>query len=99
MGSRRPDDLDSVSWVRRRDAALLVVRGVTFHTAWRVALVVGTLLTLSNQGDVVVRGEATAMTWVRMGCNHAIPFVVASIGYLAPLRRAGTAGDRPTPSC
>ncbi len=76
-----------VSWVTRREAVALMLRGVTFHTAWRVALVVGTILTLVNQGEVIAWGDATALTWVRVGFNFAVPYVVASIGYLAPLRR------------
>jgi hypothetical protein len=79
----------SPTWVRRRDAVALITRGVTFHTASRVALVVGTLLTVVNQGEIIWHGEQTAMTWLRVVFNYAIPYVVASIGYLAPLRRPG----------
>jgi hypothetical protein len=75
-----------VTWVRWRDAVVLVLRGVTFHTASRVALVVGTLLTAVNQGHVIAGGDATTATWVRVGFNFVVPYVVASIGYLAPLR-------------
>ncbi len=82
VGSR-----DGLSWDRRRDALILILRGVTFHTASRVALVVGTLLTVVNQGEVLLHGEQTAVTWVRVAFNYAIPYFVASIGYLAPLRR------------
>ena len=65
---------------------MLVLRGVTFHTASRVALVVGTLLTVINQGEVVMTGQQTTATFVRIACNYLIPYTVASIGYLAPLR-------------
>lgn len=74
------------SWARRRDAARLILSGATFHTASRVAVVVGAILTLVNQGEVLLRGEATAMTWVRAAFNFVVPYLVASIGYLAPLR-------------
>lgn len=73
-------------WSRRRDAVRLILAGVTFRTASRVALVVGTILTAINQGSVIVGGDATIATWVRVACNYAIPYVVASIGYLAPSR-------------
>jgi hypothetical protein len=79
----------SASWFRRRDAVRLILRGVTFHTASRVALVVGTLLTIVNQGAIIVHGDQTSLTWVRVAANYAIPYVVASIGYLTPLRRRG----------
>lgn len=64
----------------------MVLRGVTFPTCSRVALVVGTILTLVNQGSVIVGGDATAVTWVRVGVNYLVPFIVSSIGYLAPFR-------------
>ena len=74
------------AWTTRREALGLIVRGVTFHTASRVALVVGTLLTLVNQGEVILNGQQTAATYVRVAFNYLIPYAVASIGYLAPLR-------------
>lgn len=77
-----------LTWVRRRQAVLLILRGATFHTASRVALVVGTLLTVINQGEVVVNGQQTAATFVRIAFNYLIPYTVASIGYLAPFRAA-----------
>ena len=64
----------------------LILRGVTFPTASRVSLVVGTLLTAVNQATVLLHGDATAVTTVRIAFNYAIPYVVASIGYLAPFR-------------
>lgn len=70
----------------RRDAVRLIVAGATFHTASRVAVVVGTLLTVVNQAGVILGGEATRVTAVRVVFNYLIPYVVASIGYLAPFR-------------
>ena len=67
----------------------MILRGVTFTTCARIALVVGTILSVINQGSVVVEGDATAMTWVRVAFNYLVPFVVSSIGYLAPFRRRG----------
>ncbi len=73
-------------WSTPAQACRLVLRGVTFNTCARVALVVGTILTLVNQGSVILGGDATAATWVRVGVNYAVPFIVSSIGYLAPFR-------------
>lgn len=94
MGDEPRARREEISWTRRREAVVLIARGVTFHTASRVALVVGTLLTVVNQGEVFLHAEQTAGTWVRVGFNYAIPYVVASVGYLAPLRRLPSA---PTP--
>ena len=80
-------DVGTHSWATWSEWVGLMLRGVTARTASRVAVVVGTLLSAINQGQVIVDGKATALTWVRVGFNYVIPFTVASIGYLAPLRR------------
>jgi hypothetical protein len=74
------------SWTTTRDAIILIVRGVTFHTASRIALVVGTILSAVNQGTIIANGDAVAATWIRVAVNYLVPFTVASIGYLAPFR-------------
>ncbi|MFN0090040.1 MAG: nitrate/nitrite transporter NrtS [Acidimicrobiales bacterium] len=75
------------AWSTVADAAKLILRGVTFHTASRVALVVGTLLSLVNQGSVIAAGNANAVTGARVAVNYLVPFTVASIGYLSPFRQ------------
>ena len=67
----------------------MILRGVTFTTCARIALVVGTILSVVNQGSVIVEGDATTTTWLRVAFNYFVPFVVSSIGYLAPFRRRG----------
>lgn len=49
----------------------------------RIALVVGLVLTLVNQGDVVIGGDATSLTWVKIALNFCVPFVVSNLGLLA----------------
>ena len=73
-------------WSTRVDGCRLIIRGVTFRTCSRVALVVGTILSVVNQGSVILDGDATRMTWVRVAVNYLIPFLVSSIGYIAPFR-------------
>jgi hypothetical protein len=75
------------SWSSPLEAVALIARGYTFKTASKVAIVVGTLLTLVNQATVIAAGHVGPVTWVRVGFNYAIPYTVASIGYLAPFRR------------
>jgi hypothetical protein len=79
------------AWSTSIDACRLILRGVTFHTCIRVALVVGTVLTLVNQGSVIAGGDSPAVTWVRVGVNYLVPFLVSSVGYLAPFRDRGEA--------
>jgi hypothetical protein len=66
---------------------VLIAKGVTFRTASKIALVVGTLLTVVNQGSVIASGDASLATWVRTVANYLIPYIVASVGYLTPFRR------------
>ena len=73
-------------WRSPWEAIVLIARGVTFHTAARVALVVGTILTVVNQGSVMVGGDSTIATWIRVVVNYLVPYLVSSIGYLAPCR-------------
>jgi len=54
-----------------------------------IALVVGTLLTLANQGDVLLAGQATAATVLKVATNYLTPFAVSNLGPLSV---------RPTPS-
>jgi len=49
----------------------------------RIALVVGLLLTLINQGAVITSGHATAATWLRCGLNLVVPFLVSNAGLLS----------------
>lgn len=78
---------DAPSWSRPTEAVLLFLRGATASTAWRVALLVGALLSAVNQGTVVLDGAATTATWVRIAFNFVVPYVVASIGFLSACRQ------------
>jgi hypothetical protein len=51
-----------------------------------IALVVGTILTLINQLDVILKGDAIALTWVKAGLNYCVPFIVSNLGLLAGKR-------------
>jgi hypothetical protein len=52
----------------------------------RIALVVGVLLTLINQGTVIGSGHATTATWLRCGLNFVVPFLVSNAGLLSGRR-------------
>src|SRR5947208_1255182 len=51
-----------------------------------IALVVGTILSLINQGSVIFGGHATDATWLRVGLNYVVPFCVSSSGFYASQR-------------
>jgi hypothetical protein len=74
------------TWERPAEAVGLLLRGRTVRTACPTALVVGTVLSAVNQGFIVIEGQATIGTWVRIAVNYVVPFAVASTGYLAARR-------------
>jgi hypothetical protein len=73
-------------WTRPLEAVALVLRGRTARVAVPVAAVVGTVISMVNQGDVVITGQANAVTWVRIAVNYVVPFIVASVAYLSACR-------------
>jgi len=48
--------------------------------------VVGTILTVINQLDVIVKGDADTLTWIKCGLNYCVPFIVSNLGLLAGKR-------------
>ncbi|MDA8074275.1 MAG: nitrate/nitrite transporter NrtS [Actinomycetota bacterium] len=74
-------------WSSPREACVLIARGYTFRTGVVVASVVGTILSSVNEGTVIASGHLGVSTWARVAANYLVPFVVASVGYLAPFRR------------
>jgi hypothetical protein len=52
------------------------------------AALVGVVLTVINQGDVIVHGDATALTGVKVCLNFVVPFIVSNLGVLAGDRSA-----------
>lgn len=54
-----------------------------------VAVLVGTILFLINQADVVFSGQATAATWIKIGLSYAVPFLVSNYGIVVGSRRSG----------
>ena len=48
----------------------------------RIAIVVGTILTAINQGDVLLAGRwSPALAW-KLPLTYAVPFIVATLGAL-----------------
>ena len=48
----------------------------------RIALVVGIVLTAINQLDVILGGDAVALTYVKCAMNFVVPFIVSNLGLL-----------------
>lgn len=65
------------------DAARYCVRPDRLRRTVTIALVVGTFLTLANQGDVLLASAATGATAVKIIANYLTPFVVSNLGLLS----------------
>jgi hypothetical protein len=66
-----------------RQCVAYCVQPVHLRRTFRIAVAVGVLLTVINQLDVIVAGEATATTWVKSALNFVVPFVVSNLGLLS----------------
>ncbi len=54
----------------------------------RIALVVGSILFVVNQMDVVLSGGATSGTWIKVATTYVVPFCVANMGIIGARRDA-----------
>jgi hypothetical protein len=72
--------------MRTGDALRICFRREHLRRTITIALVVGTILTLINQLDVIVKGDADTLTWVKCGLNFCVPFIVSNLGLLAGKR-------------
>ena len=69
-----------------RDVLEIVLDPAHLRSTVKIALVVGCVLTVINQLDVFLRGDATAATFVKTALNFCVPFVVSNLGLLAGKR-------------
>jgi hypothetical protein len=69
-----------------REALRICFKREHLRRTVKIALVVGTILTLINQLDVILKGDATSLTWVKAGLNYCVPFIVSNLGLLAGKR-------------
>jgi len=76
-------------WSTVGEAVRLCLRRSTLRRTLLIAAIVGTLLSLVNQGSVIFGGDANAATWLRVAANYLIPFCVSSAGFLAATREKG----------
>ena len=75
------------TWSTPLEALRIVFLRTTLRKTVRIALIVGTILSLINQAGVVFGGDANAVTWIRVGANYLVPFCVSSLGFLSATRR------------
>ena len=52
-----------------------------------IAIIVGTWLTLFNQGEVLWAGQVSSTLLLKVFLNYLTPFVVANLGLLSSVRK------------
>ncbi|MGH2618255.1 MAG: nitrate/nitrite transporter NrtS [Thermomicrobiales bacterium] len=62
-----------------REALRICLRPEHLRRTLSVALVVGTTMTIINQADVILGGDATTGTWIKAILNYC-PVVVSNLG-------------------
>lgn len=79
--------MGDLRWQTPLQAAKLIFTGATVLATWRIALVVGTILSVVNQLGPMMDDPDSWLTWTRVAFNYLVPFVVASVGYLTAYRQ------------
>ena len=67
------------------DAWRSVRRPIVFRRCATIALAVGTLLSIVNQGDAIVAGQFDLRVALKIVANYVIPFVVSNLGAMTSL--------------
>lgn len=75
------------TWRTVREAWTVVAYGPHLRKTISIALFVGTVLFCINQLDVVLRGNATTVVWVKSAVTYLVPFSVSNAGVLVGTRR------------
>ena len=88
MAEPGPDEASATAGGLRA-ALTYCARPAHLRRTIRIALVVGVVLTAINQLDVLLGGDATALTYVKCLMNFVVPFVVSNLGLLAGRAQRG----------
>ena len=78
-------------------AAAMIARcapGTTLRPCLPVAAVVGCVLSAINEGARIASGHTGWPTWVQVGLNFVVPFLVSSYGYLSATQSAAVDRQR-----
>ncbi len=73
-------------WNRPHEALWQFLCGATFRTCAPIAVVVGTVLSLVNQGDVLAMGMGSSAVVLKIAFNYMVPYVTSSTGALLAVR-------------
>ncbi|HKA05327.1 MAG TPA: nitrate/nitrite transporter NrtS, partial [Acidimicrobiales bacterium] len=82
------------TWATWRQTPTVVLYPPHLKKTATIALVVGTILFAINQLDVVVRGDATVVVWVKVAVTYLVPYFVSNAGVLVASHRTSSAGGQ-----
>lgn len=77
----------SPAWSNWRGIPAVVLHPGHLRKTVAVTLIVGTVLFLINQLDVVLTHHATTLTWVKVALTYVVPFCVSNYGVLVATHR------------
>ena len=78
-----------------KSTLVTVLTGAIVRRSLAVALIVGTVLNIINQGDVALAGE---FNWFKVALTYCVPFCVATYGaYCGVVLKEPADGDRAGP--
>jgi hypothetical protein len=80
-------DAGPPKWSTWREALRVVFYPRYLRRTVAISIVVGTVLFAINQLDVVVRGDATTLVWLKSAVTYLVPFCVSNAGVLVASRR------------
>jgi len=72
--------------------ALAFERSVS-RRAVKVAAVVGPILTVINQGDVLLHGPYSSRTWLKIALTFLVPYCVSTYASVQATRQLERSGD------
>ena len=85
------------TWNSPGEALAVCRQRVVLRRTVRIALLVGTILSFVNQGGIILGGDATVVTWLRVLVNYVVPFCVSNAGVLSATRAPADGGATATP--
>lgn len=78
--------MEPPTWSTWSEAARVVLHRPHLRKTTTIALIVGTVLFGINQLDVVLRGDATTVVWLKSVVTYLVPFCVSNAGVLVASR-------------
>jgi hypothetical protein len=79
--------VSSPTWRRWQDIPQVCLHPRNVRSTISAALVVGTVLFVINQLDVVLSGGGTPRVWLKAGLTYIVPFLVTNYGILLGTRQ------------